>query len=75
MHIVGGVSDPHAYSVVSNEVSKPRLMRLDWLKIQDQQKLFQFTKKEKMKAGMWEQDMCSNYPELQKQIFICPLNI
>lgn len=29
MHIVGGVSDPHAYSVVSNEVSKPRLMRLD----------------------------------------------
>lgn len=29
MHILGGVSDPYAYSMVANELSKPRLMRLD----------------------------------------------
>lgn len=29
MHILGGVGDPYAYSMVSNELSKPRQMTLD----------------------------------------------
>jgi len=29
MHILGEISDPYAYAMVPNELSKPRLIRLD----------------------------------------------